>query len=220
MTKEELLKSWNKGILRGTQAKLAKILEVSTPTVSEWFSGKKSPSSENLKKMAKLFKISEKDLEAVFNVQTKADGVQTWAAYPIKAYVPLLGEVKANRFNCIVCENEPELFLPVLKGGDKDYALKVSGDCMEPDIKDGVIIIIRPCVITEVREGEIVVARMGDECTLKRFYTKGNTIWLVPDNNAYKPISGTINDIEITGKVVDVYDPPKRRKRPAFLDEK
>lgn len=98
----QLLTQWNGGIRRGSQIKLAKELGISHTKISDWVANRQKPGEENIKKMAQLFGVPEKDLKEIFAIKDKnAAAVQTWSAYPIKAYVPLLGEVKANRFNCI-----------------------------------------------------------------------------------------------------------------------
>lgn len=215
---KKMLIKWHKGIERGAQAELARKLNVTTAMVAFWVTGRQKPGEENLHKIAKLFSVSLPTLKAAFGIENKE--LPTVRAYPITAYIPVLGSVKANRFNLAVIHSDPELYMPSLKSGDKDYALRVMGDCMEPEIKDDQLIVVRPCVITDVKEGEIVVARMGDECTLKRFYLKGNTIWLIPDNKEYEPISGSVNEIEIIGRVIDIPRKPTRKKRPDFLEDK
>ncbi|MGB2579419.1 SOS-response transcriptional repressor LexA [Elusimicrobium simillimum] len=83
---------------------------------------------------------------------------------------------------------------------------------MEPEVKEGEYVIIRPG--QSFREGDIVVARMGEDCTLKRIYIKDNLIYLVPDNPKYTKIKGSIHDIEIMGRVIHIHRPVRRVKRP------
>ena len=51
-------------------------------------------------------------------------------------------------------------------------------------------------------QGEIVVAMIDDEATVKRFSRKNGHIWLLPENDDYEPIDGTY--AQILGKVVAV----------------
>ena len=51
-------------------------------------------------------------------------------------------------------------------------------------------------------QGEIVVAMIDDEATVKRFSRKNGHVWLLPENDAYTPIDGTY--AQILGKVVAV----------------
>ena len=50
--------------------------------------------------------------------------------------------------------------------------------------------------------GEIVVALLGDEATVKRLSRRDGHIWLLPENDAYEPIDGT--DAQVLGKVAAV----------------
>ena len=54
----------------------------------------------------------------------------------------------------------------------------------------------------EAHNGEIVVALLGDEATVKRFSRRDGHIWLLPENEAYAPIDGTY--AQILGKVAYV----------------
>lgn len=63
---EDLLKSINNGILKGSQKKLAKALGISQVAVSRWLQGTQNPSQENYEKMSKIFKRSTKELEKIF----------------------------------------------------------------------------------------------------------------------------------------------------------
>jgi repressor LexA len=55
----------------------------------------------------------------------------------------------------------------------------------------------------EAANGEIVVALLGDEATVKRFYRERNAIRLEPENEAHEPIR--TQDAELLGKVVGVF---------------
>ncbi|ACC98540.1 Transcriptional regulator, XRE family [Elusimicrobium minutum Pei191] len=218
---EALLKEWNNGVLKGSQKKLATKLDVGESAVSGWISGRIKPGSDNIIAISKIFKKSEKEIKEIFGIQDKSKkDLPTMEMVRINNYVPFMGEIYADRFNCAILEETPSLYIPVLRGDDNDYAAKVRGDCMEPSLKEGTTIILRKCTITDVSEGEIVIARLEDECTLKRFYLESNTIWLIPDNDAYEPIFGSIHEIEIQAKVIDEFRPPARKRRPKFLEEK
>lgn len=78
------------------------------------------------------------------------------------------------------------------------FALRVRGDSMiNAGILDGDKVVIRPQQVAE--DGQIVVARIGDEATVKRFRKKDGQIWLMPENDAYEPIQA--NQAEIVGIV-------------------
>lgn len=63
---EKQLEKWNGGVLRGAQAKLAKILQVSTATVALWATGKRRPSKGFLSRMAQLFGMDAYDVMKLF----------------------------------------------------------------------------------------------------------------------------------------------------------
>ena len=76
--------------------------------------------------------------------------------------------------------------------------LRVRGDSMiGAGILDGDKVVVRPQQTAE--DGQIVVARIGDEATVKRLSRKNGQVWLLPENDAYQPIDGT--DAELIGLV-------------------
>ncbi len=78
------------------------------------------------------------------------------------------------------------------------FALRVRGDSMVgAGILSGDKVVVRPQQTAS--DGQIVVARIGDEATVKRLSRKNGRIWLLPENDAYEPIDGT--EAEIIGLV-------------------
>ena len=75
--------------------------------------------------------------------------------------------------------------------GDPDcFALRVRGDSMiGAGILDGDKVVIRPQQTAQ--DGQIVVARIGDEATVKRLSRRNGEVWLLPENPAFSPIDGT-----------------------------
>ncbi len=116
--------------------------------------------------------------------------------------VPLLGTVTAGV--PITAIEEIEEYIPVanLKGGSDDYfALHVRGDSMiNASILDGDIIVVRKTPVC--RNGEIIVALIDDETTVKRFYRERGYFKLMPENPAYEPIIVEESEgLTILGKV-------------------
>ncbi len=66
--------------------------------------------------------------------------------------------------------------------------IKVIGDSMEPKIKRGDMILVADGSWVEIRNGDLVIAVLDGERTLKRFYDKGDYIILQPENQKYEPI--------------------------------
>ena len=83
--------------------------------------------------------------------------------------------------------------------GDPDcFALRVRGDSMiGAGILDGDKVVVRPQ--PDADNGEIVVALLEDEATVKRLHREKDEVWLLPENPAYSPIDG--HNASILGKV-------------------
>ena len=78
------------------------------------------------------------------------------------------------------------------------FALRVRGDSMiNAAILSGDLVIVRPQQSAD--DGQIVVARIGDEATVKRLRRRNGEIWLMPENENYAPIDGS--EAEIIGLV-------------------
>ncbi|MBE6923263.1 MAG: transcriptional repressor LexA [Ruminococcaceae bacterium] len=78
------------------------------------------------------------------------------------------------------------------------FALRVRGDSMiNAAILSDDLVIVRPQQSAD--DGQIVVARIGDEATVKRLRRRNGEIWLMPENENYEPIDGT--EAEIIGIV-------------------
>jgi repressor LexA len=86
------------------------------------------------------------------------------------------------------------------RGGDH-YVLRVVGDSMiEEGIHDGdFVVVLRR---ETVDPGEMVVALIGDEATLKRYYLEGATVRLQPANPTMQPIRVPARDVRVQGVVV------------------
>ena len=123
------------------------------------------------------------------------EGKNRTISLPQSHGVPIIGVVTAGQ--PILAVENIEGYLPW--DGDKDcFALRVRGDSMiEAGIFDGDKVVVRPQATAE--HGQIVVALLGDEATVKRLYRKNGEIWLMPENPAYSPIDGT--QAQILGRV-------------------
>ncbi len=114
--------------------------------------------------------------------------------------VPVVGTVTAGQ--PILAQEEICGYVPYENAaGDKLFALRVRGDSMiNAGILDGDTVIVRQQ--SDARHGQIVVAMIEDEATVKRLSTK-NGVWLMPENEAYEPIDGRY--CTILGLVVGLY---------------
>ena len=113
------------------------------------------------------------------------------------AALPLVGSVAAGA--PILAEEAIEDWVTTPFPGD--FVLSVRGDSMIDDgILDGDMVVVRKQATA--RDGEIVVARIEDEATVKRLYRDKGRIRLQPANPAYEPI--VVDEAYVIGKVVGV----------------
>ena len=114
--------------------------------------------------------------------------------------VPVLGRVAAGQ-PILANENlDYSLPLPSTYFGDGQFfMLKVRGDSMiEAGIHEGDLVVVRQQ--PNANNGDIVVAMIGDEATVKRFFKESSYIRLQPENQTLEPI--IVRDVTILGKVV------------------
>lgn len=115
--------------------------------------------------------------------------------------VPILGHVAAG--SPILAQECIEDYLTFDTGGRSDeyFALRVRGESMlNAGILPGDLVVVRRQ--QTAHQGEIVVAMIEDEATVKRFWREKGQVWLLPENEAYSPIDGTY--AQILGKVAAV----------------
>jgi len=116
--------------------------------------------------------------------------------------VPLVGQVAAGQ-PMLAEENIEEVYaLPAdLVGGGETFMLRVKGDSMiEDGLFDGDFVVVRRQSAAE--DGDVVVALLGDEATVKRFYRDNGRIRLQPSNSAMQPIHVGPDEVAIIGKVI------------------
>ena len=119
------------------------------------------------------------------------------------AVLPVIGKVAAGVPITAVENVETEFPVPAdLARKTGSFMLRVSGDSMiDAGILDGDLIVVSPQ--PDARNGEIVVAMLDGEATVKRFYREARGVRLQPENRAMSPIRST--DVTIVGKVSAVY---------------
>lgn len=115
--------------------------------------------------------------------------------------VPVVGNVAAG--SPILAEECIEDYLTFDTGGRSEeyFALRVRGESMlNAGILPGDLVVVRRQ--PTANNGEIVVALIEDEATVKRLSLRNGQIWLMPENDAYTPIDGS--NAQILGKVAAV----------------
>ena len=109
--------------------------------------------------------------------------------------IPVVGVVTAG-LPILAVENHEGTM--AWDGDPSCFALRVRGDSMiNAGILDGDKVVVRPQ--PTANDGQIVVARIGDEATVKRLSRRNGQIWLLPENPDYEPIDGS--DAELIGLV-------------------
>jgi repressor LexA len=129
-----------------------------------------------------------------------AQGVQAGVQTFLQPGLPLVGQVAAGQ--PIVAEENIEEYIqtPAFAGGeDGEFLLRVRGDSMvDTGIMEGDLVVVRSQ--DHAQDGDIVVALVGEEATVKRFFQEADHIRLQPENASMEPIRS--RDVRVLGKVV------------------
>ena len=197
----QLIKSLreNRGL---TQKEIAKIVHKGDSTVRMWELGKSEPDNETLRSLAKFFGVSV-DYLLGLNERTTPPSLPNEVELNDLFPIPLLGKVVAG----IPLESQENLegYVYVSYRPTEEYfALRIDGDSMKnAGIFNKSVVV---CHKQETAEsGDIVVAMLNGEQTVKRFKQVGTSIFLMPENPDFDPIPVTARDsLIILGKVVEV----------------
>ncbi len=122
-------------------------------------------------------------------------------AEPTEDRVPIVGNVAAG--SPILAQECIEDYLTFDTGGDASqyFALRVRGLSMKnAGILPGDLVIVKKQ--QDARSGQIVVALIGEEATVKRFSRENGEVWLLPENEDFDPIDGA--EAVILGRVTAV----------------
>ena len=118
--------------------------------------------------------------------------------------IPVVGLVTAG-IPILAVENQ-EGTIP-WEGDPGCFALRVRGESMVgAGILSGDLVVVRPQ--QTAMDGQIVVARIGDEATVKRLSRRNGQVWLLPENPDFEPIDGS--EAELVGlvkAVIRLYEP-------------
>jgi len=122
---------------------------------------------------------------------------------PPTRLVPLLGRVPAGSLDLAVEELEGYLPTQSRRNADELFALRVEGESMTgAGILPGDVVVVRRQ--RTASSGEIVVALVGDEATVKRLNFRDRQVELRPENPAYEPIVFAPRELTLLGKVIEV----------------
>lgn len=177
-----------------TQALLARRLGVNQTAISQWERGVTTPSPALLLKLCDLY-------------GTSADYLLGREAHRGRA-IPVLGQVQAG---LPVEAVEDVLDYEEIPGDLADrgdfFALRIRGDSMEPRMREGDVVIVRRQATADT--GDIVVALIGEEATIKRLKKRGDGLMLIAFNPEYEPLFYTNQQIrelpvQLLGRVVEL----------------
>jgi repressor LexA len=114
--------------------------------------------------------------------------------------LPLLGSVAAGQPILAEANIEDYVQVPEIAGGNKgQYLLRIRGDSMKDvGILEGDFVVVHSQ--NTARDGDVVVALLGEEATVKRFFREQDHIRLQPENASMEPIRS--KEVKILGRVV------------------
>ena len=114
--------------------------------------------------------------------------------------LPLLGSVAAGQ--PMLAEENIEEYVPVPQiagGAEGEYLLRIRGESMkEAGILEGDYVVVHPQ--ETAKDGEIIVALLGEEATVKRYFREPDHVRLQPENATMEPIRG--KEVRVLGRVV------------------
>lgn len=187
-----------------TQTELGEKLGVKTNAVSKWECGRVEdiPMSK-VKAMSVLFDVTPSFLIDDEQLPSNATPLDVQSFHRI----PVLGRIAAG-LPLYAEQNIEGYTLTDLNGGAEYFALRVKGDSMNAArIQEGDVLIVRRQ--EEVENGEVAIVMVGDDdATVKRFYSAGNTVTLMPQSTNPQH-QAQIYDlrktkVKVLGKVVKV----------------
>lgn len=132
-------------------------------------------------------------------------GLRVTAAPDRDGRIPIVGTVRAGALQPALEDIQGDVALGREETRGGTFFLRVRGDSMiDAGIMDGDLALIKPQ--PDADNGDIVVAQIGDEATLKRFYRDKDRIRLQPENPTMQPIFVGAGDGEVTiiGKLVSL----------------
>lgn len=132
----------------------------------------------------------------------------------VDVQVPVIGNVAAGIPTTAIENVDDYIFLNKdwIIQANQTYALRVTGDSMiDFGIDQGDLVIVHKQQV--VCNGDIVIALIGQEATMKKFMRMGDSIILIPGNSNYEPIQMNPNDVVINGKVIGVLKEQREHQR-------
>ena len=198
-----------------SNAKLARMIGVSRPTIGNWIEGKSAPTGENLTNLANALKVDPNWLMSGKKSQVRLDNnVDISQKIPFDGRpIPVISWVAAGSFGPIATvlkDAEVDEYLPPIKEcGKNGYGLVVTGISMSPKFEPEDRIYVNPDFqVSDLKTGDLVIVSCtGDnEATFKQLIIEGTTKYLKPLNPKWdEQIIKLTEDCRLVGKVVGLY---------------
>ncbi len=198
-----------------SNAKLARMIGVSRPTIGNWIEGKSAPTGENLTNLANALKVDPNWLMSGKESQARFDNnVDISQRIPFEGRpVPVISWVAAGAFDpiqTVLKDAEIDEYLPPIKEcGKNGYGLVVTGISMSPKFEPEDRIYVNPDFqVSDLKTGDLVIVSCtGDnEATFKQLIIEGTTKYLKPLNPKWdEQIIKLTEDCRLVGKVVGLY---------------
>lgn len=198
-----------------SNAKLARMIGVSRPTIGNWIEGKSAPTGENLTNLANALKVDPNWLMSGKESRVRLDNnVDISQRIPFEGRpVPVISWVAAGSFGPIATvleDAEVDEYLPPIKEcGKNGYGLVVTGISMSPKFEPEDRIYVNPDFqVSDLKTGDLVIVSCtGDnEATFKQLIIEGTTKYLKPLNPKWdEQIIKLTEDCRLVGKVVGLY---------------
>ena len=184
-----------------SQAEVAKNVGIAQPTLSELERGL-SDGTKFIVQLASALKVSVVWLESGEGLMEN-DDYNVVPGPRIGGEVPIISWVQAGDYRLVVDNFQPgdceDTVTATIRVKRHTYALRVQGDSMEPDFREGDILIVEPEMDAE--PGDFVIAKNGDgEATFKKLVKDGPDWYLKPLNPAY-PMKKMSDSVRIVGVV-------------------
>ena len=176
-----------------TAAELSRMLNIPEGTLSQYKFGVYEPKQRRLEQIATALNVSIPWLMG--KVEDEQTPVLPTNLFSLTGVIPVYGCIPAGQ--PVFAAEDIEEYVSTVREHPEEYiALRVKGDSMiGARITDGSIVVLHKQ--DYANNGDIVACGVnGDEATLKRFKTSGNSVLLLPENSAFEPIVLSRSDFD------------------------